>query len=62
MTLTKALTIYSDVAMIAGIVGTVGLAKCMLDDDIKNRYAFANLSLFSLGTGLIAMCILNTLD
>lgn len=61
MTLTKALTIYSDVGMIVGVVGIVGLAKCMLDDDIKNRYVFANLALFSLGTGLIAMCVLNTL-
>jgi hypothetical protein len=40
----------------------VGMTKCMLDDDIKNRYVFVNLTLFSLGTGLIAMCVLNSLN
>jgi hypothetical protein len=62
MTLKKALTIYADAGMITGIIGIVGLTKCMLDDDIKHRYAFANLALFSLGTGLIAMCVLDAIN
>ncbi len=61
MTLKKALLICSDVALISGIVGIVGLTKCMLDDDIKHRYAFANLVVFSLGTGLIALCVLDAI-